>query len=476
MTRSTLLQLVAVVLSLSAAYVSFKLLVKHVKGSSGVGWFDAGCASEEEGGADCDAVIKSKYGSFPFAEEGDPEDKPRIPVAFFGLLYYSCIAVWLLGIGRPTVERRHLHLLPLIVVGVGLLSSALFTYVMLTGLDNWCPWCIVTHVLNVLLAGCLVLLWPRRSAADASDSAGAAAGSGDDVMAAWFAPGARPTSRQALITVIAIFLVMYGEQQKFARDVRGRNLDECLAAVQSIKSDPRKMIRGWQIEPQYTFDKRSDDAARKAGKEARGTGLVIFSDFECPSCRSFAEFLDEEIQPLFDHNIDVLFRHYPLNQDCNPHVKTKMHAGACHLIRLAEAARIVGGTDAFWKAHDYLFANQRKHDKLTPEALVKALGIDPAAYARALQDDAIQKRIEEDTEEAQRVGVRSTPTVFVSGRKVEGVYRGSLVFWDALAEAYWRGIKKERPEHTKLKQKGSSKGEASGADVTPDSPNQTGAP
>ena len=61
MTKNTLFQVFAVALSLSAAYVSLNLLAKHLKGSSGLAWFDAGCASDQEGGADCDAVMKSKY-------------------------------------------------------------------------------------------------------------------------------------------------------------------------------------------------------------------------------------------------------------------------------------------------------------------------------------------------------------------------------------------------------------------------------
>ena len=460
MTKSTILQIIAVTLSLMAAYVSLNLLAKHVKGSSGVAWFDAGCASDQEGGADCEAVMKSKYGAYPFAKDDDPENAPRIPVALLGLFYYSAMAIWLIGIGRPTVERRHLHLLPLMVVAAGLCASAFFTYVMFMGLGNWCPWCIVTHVLNLLLAVCLLLLWPRGerdTAKSASKNKDAA-----DEMPAWLAPGAHPTFRQVLVTVLAIVFIMYGESQMYARNIGGRTLTECMAAVNSMKSDPRKMIRGWQIEPQYKFVKRPDDTIRGTGTEERHTGLVIFSDFECPSCRKFAKTLEHDIQPLFDGNIDVLFRHYPLNQDCNPQVKTKMHANACHLLRLAEAARIVGGADAFWKAHNYLFANQRKRDKLTPEALIQELGIAPADFARALQDEQIGKRIAEDTAEAKRVGVRSTPTVFVSGRKVEGVYRNSILFWDALADAYWKGIKKQRPEHTKLKKNGAPKGGAAG--------------
>ncbi len=43
MFRSTCLQVLAALLALSAAYVSYNLLVKHVTGSSGVSWFEEAC-------------------------------------------------------------------------------------------------------------------------------------------------------------------------------------------------------------------------------------------------------------------------------------------------------------------------------------------------------------------------------------------------------------------------------------------------
>ena len=162
MTRSAFLQTLAIVIALAAAFVSFNLLAKHLSGTTGATWFEAGCSPQSEGSrVSCAAVLASPYAYLPFKRDGDPQGTPHVPVAFAGLLYYSVIAVWLIGVGRPSFSRRWLHLLPLGVVAAGLVGSAFFTYIMFSKVDQWCPWCLVTHVLNVILAMLLVLMKSR---------------------------------------------------------------------------------------------------------------------------------------------------------------------------------------------------------------------------------------------------------------------------------------------------------------------------
>ena len=111
MIRKTVSPIAAVLGCVAAAYVSSNLLEKHITGSSGVSWFEAGCSDDDEpGGADCAKVLASPYSYFP-AKSTDPEPQnqhnhtrrvpdrtPHVPVAFLGLVYYSGLAVWFIGI------------------------------------------------------------------------------------------------------------------------------------------------------------------------------------------------------------------------------------------------------------------------------------------------------------------------------------------------------------------------------------------
>jgi uncharacterized membrane protein len=163
MRRGTVLQVVAAVLCFAAAVVSYNLVLKHVTGSSGAAWFEAGCSDKPSpGGANCAAVLASPYSYFPPKMSKEPDGRPHLPVAFLGLFYYSALLTWIIGIGRPSPRRRRLHILPLLLVGMGLAASAYYLNIMFRVLDEWCSWCVVTHVLNLLIAICFVLLWPRR--------------------------------------------------------------------------------------------------------------------------------------------------------------------------------------------------------------------------------------------------------------------------------------------------------------------------
>ena len=146
---------------MAAALISYNLLNKHISGAEGPAWFEAGCSDRvESGGANCAAVLASSYSYYPPKLSDQPDGKIHIPVAFMGLIYYSILTVWFIGVGRPSLQRKRLHWIPLLLVGIGLFSSFQFTRIMFTQLNEWCPWCLITHILNLLIAVCVVLMWP----------------------------------------------------------------------------------------------------------------------------------------------------------------------------------------------------------------------------------------------------------------------------------------------------------------------------
>jgi predicted DsbA family dithiol-disulfide isomerase len=65
--------------------------------------------------------------------------------------------------------------------------------------------------------------------------------------------------------------------------------------------------------------------------------------------------------------------------------------------------------------HDVLFRHQ---SQLRPEDLLgyaADLGLDVEAFARALDDESVARRVREDVASAEASGARGTPTFFVQG-------------------------------------------------------------
>ena len=91
MTRWNSLQAIAVMLCISAGYISYNLLQKYITGSSGVGWFESVCEDNvESGSTSCGAVLASPHAYFP--AKTDPHSRGlHVSVAFLGLVYFSVL-------------------------------------------------------------------------------------------------------------------------------------------------------------------------------------------------------------------------------------------------------------------------------------------------------------------------------------------------------------------------------------------------
>ena len=444
----------AVVFALCAAVLCNKLLLKHQTGSSESSWFDAGCSDTNEDGtlAGCGAVLASPYSVWPPKKEDEPPDTAHVPVAFLGLVYYSTIAIWLIGVGSPSRDRRWVHLFPLLLVGAGLAGSIFFVYIMSTKLGEWCPWCMATHVLNLLMAVCIVLMWPRRGAVKKPVT------EGDPSKAANILP--HPSLRLAFITVLAIIFVAKAEDQTAAKrrfmQVSSSNkqaFDQCKDAFLQLRRKVSEGKNPWLSAKHVHVPVDEDDPVRLMRTDATNPmELIVFSDFECPGCKRLAGFLETAVAKLFDHNLKLVFKHYPLNADCNPQTRTKKHRFACLGAKMAEASRVIGGDAAFWKVHDYLFKHQDqlRRGLLSVEAVADEAGLDAASLRSTMNSANVIEHIQKNTEQAHSAGIKGTPSLYMLGRYVDPVIREEITFWDRIAEGYWKSRQVSRPESTKI--------------------------
>jgi protein-disulfide isomerase len=126
----------------------------------------------------------------------------------------------------------------------------------------------------------------------------------------------------------------------------------------------------------------------------------------------------------------VVFRHFPLDHSCNPLIKAYMHAFSCQAARAAEAARELGGDEAFWKMHDALFAHASELDTRPYAKLAEEIGLDPERLLKEMAKPEVSARITSHVESSKAFKISSTPSVFLNGRRVR---RGdAMPFWEAI--------------------------------------------
>ena len=466
MRRTWLVLVPTILLCLVGVVASFNLTIKHQVKTTGLAWFDNTCEGGEESARSCDAVLASKWGYLPpFPEHASEEERgqtvrvlgmfsvrPR-PSALVGLFYFSAMAAWYIAIGRPSYPRRIYHVAPLLVNLAGVASAVFFAYIMLTGLEAWCPWCMVTHVVNVLMLVGAILLWPRKPLAVEAATAPAAdtAGSPEE-MSVTAEPsctrtglsGRHPSRRLALVTLGAIVAIVVAEDHfnsaLTVAKLRRQEVGKLTAELQKVQADAQILYSMYVHSEKKEIAVREDDPMLNAG--INRLSMVIFTDFQCPHCAKFAKLVEDELVPLFEGNLMVTFKHFPASPKCNRYVPQEFHPLACYGAVAAETARRLGGNEAFWKAHDLFFASQDKLGKTDfYRGVATEIGLDPDEFIEAMDSEESRNRVLEDIELGKTVGVDATPAVFVAGHRVPRIAMQQMHFWRMLKKNFDAALK-----------------------------------
>ena len=85
-----------------------------------------------------------------------------------------------------------------------------------------------------------------------------------------------------------------------------------------------------------------------------------------------------------------------------------------------EAARCAGAAGKYWAYHDRLFEAQPAFRRADLLAYAGELGLDRDAFGRCLDQRRFAADVERDIEQAQALGIRSTPTFLINGQRVIG--------------------------------------------------------
>ncbi|MEN8160537.1 MAG: thioredoxin domain-containing protein [Myxococcota bacterium] len=135
--------------------------------------------------------------------------------------------------------------------------------------------------------------------------------------------------------------------------------------------------------------------------------IVEFSDYQCPFCRR-AEPTLEQVLERYEGKIRFVFRHFPLDR-IHPQARGASEAAAC-----------ADKQGKFWEYHAALFAENAQLDRPGLDALAEQLGLDTAAFASCLEDDATKQLVEKDLQAGTAAGVTGTPAFFINGIPLRG--------------------------------------------------------
>ena len=376
-------------LLLPAIGVSLYLGYAHLRLAHGSGSFESLCAVSDL--LNCDAVNTSRYSEF-FG----------VPTSFFAVPVYLAMLM-LVGHGLQDTSqgrsaRRGLFSLALMNVGV----SAFLAWESAMVLQAWCLFCVSlygVHVLSLFLV--MIPLGARvPGLPEGRDLA--------KVLA----------SGLVVLGFLALGSLFVGAQMD---EVAIRELGLSEGGATALVTEQRA---GGKVKlPEAAVEVTVAPHSPAVGPEDAAVTVVEFADFECGHCRK----LRSTLAPLKDKYRDrvrFVFKHYPMDRECNPNMKRTHHRYACEA---AVASQCAGRQEAFWPYHDLLFKNQKA---MEPEDLVhyaEILDLDIPAFSHCLNDNTVKREVGEDISMGGELELSGTPRTYVNGRQFRGAVSRAIL-------------------------------------------------
>lgn len=307
------------------------------------------------------------------------------PLAGWGFTYFGFLSLLL------SFNQKVFKVIALGLSSIGMGIAAILIYLLFKiGLS--CPLCYVIHLLNLMMI--LSISWSIRSSRVITSPTGNISGSLLKILA--------PMGFLVILGGVVEYVYL-----KTAFGPKPINLQE--------------VSKKFQTQPIHTFPK---SFIPPQGSESAPVQLVVFSSFQCPSCKVFASVL-VDFKKKFGDELCISFKNFPLSESCNPRLLGDMQPQAC---QAALAAIAANQQNKFWAYHDKLFDSELKDDERTLSQIATSIDLDMTSWNRDRSSEATLDQLKEDINLGNSLGLNATPTVFINGRKAENIQEAALLF------------------------------------------------
>jgi protein-disulfide isomerase len=163
-------------------------------------------------------------------------------------------------------------------------------------------------------------------------------------------------------------------------------------------------IQVFLLAPESPVFEITTDDQPTLGNAAAPVTIVEFTDYQCPSCAATQPDLKRLVKEFGD-KVKLVARDFPLSQ----------HVDAFKAAEAAEAAREQG---KYWEYVEILMRNQSALGVGKLKDYAGELALDRGRFDQALESGKFAEAVQRDIDEGMKLGIDSTPTVFINGRRV----------------------------------------------------------
>ncbi|MBI4773171.1 MAG: thioredoxin domain-containing protein [Deltaproteobacteria bacterium] len=138
------------------------------------------------------------------------------------------------------------------------------------------------------------------------------------------------------------------------------------------------------------------------GPENAPVVITIFTDYQCPYCARL-EPLISQVLAKYPNQVKYVNKNFPLSN----------HKFARNA---AIAALAAARQDKFWEIHHKLYENMNALGDEKIRQIAVELGVNIEQWEKDMADPAIGNLVTRDMVDAQRAGVRGTPSIYINGK------------------------------------------------------------
>ncbi|HRK01193.1 MAG TPA: vitamin K epoxide reductase family protein [Oligoflexia bacterium] len=358
---------ISALLLLVASIVSAYLIYNHYQVTSATGSFHSFCSVNAS--VDCDLVNASRYSEY----FGIPVAVAGFAFAFFAMLLHFFAA-------RDPYFRREALVLLLPMTAAAVIASIANFYISVAILKTVCLFCL-THQAISLVVFVLTILAARDFGT------------------------LRPFNRSRVLGLaglgVFLFIVTAAVSAQFET---------------AFPFDKAEFLADFRAQPVLSVPAGDSPRMGFQGDNPK-LQLVEFADFECGFCGMTARHIHRLVKAYGDQ-IQVVFKNYPLSNECNPAMTMPMHRNSCLAAKAAICAQESG---KFVEMAEKLFENQKSIANVSVLHWASEIGLNRESFETCLASAKTTDRLQQDVMLGKSLDIRSTPTFFVNGKKVEGI-------------------------------------------------------
>jgi len=307
-----------------------------------------------------------------------------------------------LGLAVAGMRGRREALPVLLLMGVGMVAySAFLYYISVSRLNYVCAWCLRSYGVNAAVLILSLVAGAHKAPRPGGGFLAAAGGA-----------------------FLALAVVSLGGQRAFRASLLGDA--PAVAALEAADAKPEASA-GPEADPEgpapaYSVAVKTEDdneatltlAPQDAwkGNPAATVAVVEFADLECGYCKRASSQL-ERLYRAYGDRVLFVFKHYPLDPQCNPGVNNRKHRSACSA---AEASLCAKEQGRFWAFHDLAFKNQHALKTENLRSYAEKAGADLGKFDACMASGAQREQVLADGEAGKSLDIHGTPRIYIDGK------------------------------------------------------------